>query len=226
MREISFGRKLMLLVLLLAPESTFSQAPTPIGSLTVSGHPGQAPVVQVDGKSYVEVESLARLTNSTIGFQGNQITLTLAAPSPAPVATPPARPPVRTGFSRDFLRAGIEEMTVIREWRIAIVNAVQNNYPISEDWVSGYRRTADSKLQLASAAASTDSDRSGAALLGNEFTNMQKLSDKYLNLHKNMTYISTNSFDNDQLDQQVLECSRGLASLAANSQFEDVPTCH
>ncbi len=225
MRLMSFQKTLLLFGFLLAPLSCYSQAPAQSGSLLIAGHADKAPVVQISGKSYVDIESLARVTNGSISFQGNQITLTLPGSGTA-IAAPTASPPPKPGFSKDFLRAGIEEMAVIREWRIAIVNAVQNNYPVAEEWVSGHRRTADSKLQLVSAAASTDSDRSGLALLSNEFNNMQKLSDKYLAMHKSLTYISPDAFDNDPLDQQVLDCSRGLASLAASSQFEDVAACH
>lgn len=117
-------------------------------------------------------------------------------------------------------------MTVTREWRIAIVNAIQNNFPVTEDWASGYRRTADSKLALASAAVTTDSDRSGLPLLTSQFNNMQSLSDNYLAMRKSLTYTSPDSLENDPLYQQILACSRGLASLAASGQFQDVPACH
>ncbi len=46
------------------------------------------------------------------------------------------------GFSSDFLKAGIEAMSAIREWRAALVHAVQNNYPLSEEWLGNFRRTA------------------------------------------------------------------------------------
>jgi hypothetical protein len=55
---------------------------------------------------------------------------------------------------------------------------------------------------------------------------MKRLSDKYLAVHKSLTYISPDSLDNDQLDLQVLACARGLASVAASGQFEDVAVCH
>lgn len=186
-------------------------------TLSVNGHSGQAPILRIDGRSYVDVEALARLMNGSLGFQANQITLTLPGSIPGQ-----AKP----GFSKEFLKAGIEEMTVIREWRIAIVNAVQTNSPITEEWVSRYRRTADSKLALASAAAASNLDRQAVPLLQSEFSNMQKLSDRFLEMHRNLSYISPGSLDNDPLDQQILACARGLALLAANGEFEDVPSCH
>jgi hypothetical protein len=226
MRETSFRKILPLAALLLAPELGLSQAPPQSGTLTVTGHSGQAPVIQVNGKSYVEIESVARLTNGSLSFQDSQIILTFpgAVANPAPPQTD--QPAKVEGFSKDFLKAIIEEMTVIREWRSAIVNSIRNNYPVTEIWVSGYRRTADSKLALASAAAVTDADRNGLPLLSNEFGNMRTFSDKYLAMHESMAYISPDSLDGDQLDQQILNCAHGLASLAASGQFQDVPTCH
>ena len=73
------------------------------------------------------------------------LTLATSVAIPATVQTDqPAK------LSKGLLQAGIEEMTVIGEWRTAVVNAVQNNNPITEDGLDGYRRNADSKLAVAS----------------------------------------------------------------------------
>lgn len=45
--------------------------------LVIDGHTGQAPVIEANGKSCVEIEALASLTNGSLSFSGNQITLTL-----------------------------------------------------------------------------------------------------------------------------------------------------
>ena len=223
MRHTSFRKILPLAACLLVPRLALSQVPRQSGTLSVNGYPGQVPVIQVNGRSYVEIESLARLTSSSMSFRGKQIILTLSPSAPNP-ASPETNQPM--GFSKEFLRAGIEGLTAIREWRIAIVNAVQGTFPVADDWVAGYRRTADSKLALTSAAIATDSDRSGFALLSNEFSKMQTLSDKYLALRKSLTYIAPDSLDKDLLDQQILSCAHGLSSFAVSGQFEDVPACH
>ena len=225
MHATSFLNRRLLKVILLLPALGFSQTLQSKATLTVKGYPGQIPVIQVNGKSYVEIEALARLTSGSISFQADQTTLMLAAPvdNSAPTA---ADQPAKLALSKDFLRAEIEEMTAIREWRITIVNAVQNNYPVSEDWVTGYGMNADGKLALASAAAGTVPDRNVLPLLSNEYRNMQAMSDKYLAMRRSLTYISPDSLDNDPSDQKILSCARGLASLAASGQFEDVPVCH
>jgi hypothetical protein len=224
MREELLSRTLILVVLLLVPELALTQSLEQSTTLTINGHAGKAPVIQIDGKSFVEVEALARLTNGSISFKANQITLTLPISSSG--TTPQGDPEAKSGVSREFLKAAIEEITVIREWRIAVLNAVQHNVPVTEDWVGGYRRAAESKLALVSAALATDSDGNTLPLISNEFANMQKLSDRYLAMHKSMAYVSSDSLENDPLDQQIVSCARSLASVAADGQFLDIATCH
>jgi hypothetical protein len=222
MRAISFRKRLLGLLLFL-PELSLSQVSAQKTTLTVKGYPGRAPVIQVGGKSYVEIESLARLTNSSVRFQANQITLTLAAPVAIP-AVPQSDQTAK--LSKGLLQAGIEEMTVIGEWRTAVVNAVQNNNPITEDRLEGYRRNADSKVAVASTTVVTDADRNVLLFLRNEFNSMQKMSAQYLATRKSLTYISPDSLDNDSLNQQIQNCAQGLASLTSSGQFQDVATCH
>ena len=204
--------------------TTAKSTAAPSATLTVSGPPGQIPMVQINGRSYIDVEALARLAEGSITYRTGGVVLTLTQPKPADVLAPVVKP--KPGFSQGFLTAEIEEMTVVREWRIALVNAVQNNYPINEDWVSQYRRNADSRLALASAAASTDADRQVYPLLANEFNNMAKQSDRFLEMRKNLQFISTYSLDQDALEQQGLACSRGRAARISSGQFEDVTSCH
>lgn len=218
------ARSLTSVVALLAVTLTLAaQAPQQTGTLVIAGHSGQAPLIQINGKSYVDIESLARLTHGSLSFQSNQITLALPG---SPSTSSPAAKSAPTGFSNGFLKAAIEVMTEIREWRVAIVNAVQTNNPVDEVWVSRFSRATRSKLALASAAIETDADRSAFQLVTNGFNNMQQLSDKYVQRHKNLQFTPTNSFDNDPLDQKVLSCAQGLAALAVNNQFKDVQSCH
>jgi len=178
--------------------------------------------VQIDGKSYVEVETLARLTQGTLSFKANRTTLTL----PAADAEAPAAPHVKAGFSTAFIQAGIEEMSLIREWRIAIVNAVLTNTPVAEDWVAAHHRLAEKNLSLASAAGSTDDDRSAFPLITAEYNNMQKLSDSYLAMRKQAAFISPDTFHNSPLEEQILTCARGFVAMTESHEFQDQAACH
>ena len=195
--------------------------------LFVHGLPGKLAVLQVNGKSYVEVEALARFISGSVAFSGNEIILTLPSSSPSASAeTDSASRPANPAFSKEFMKAGIEEMSVIREWRSALLNAVQNGYPVTDVFVAGYQGQASTSLRLASVAISTDADRMAFQLLSKEFDNMKKLSNKILSARKNMNYIPPDALKDDPLDQRILNCARSLASMAASEQFLDDGSCN
>ena len=99
---------------------------------------------------------------------------------------------------------------------MSLVNAIQNNYPVTDSWVGRLRRSAEAKLQLAIAAATTEPDQKALELLRNEFANMQQMSDQFLAMHAKANYISPDSFDNNALDQKILGCERALAGMAGD----------
>jgi hypothetical protein len=210
-----------LATILILSALTVSLVAQQISSLTIAGQPGSAKVVQVDGRNYVEVEGLARLTNSSISFNSNQIVLTL--PGSTPDASVSAPPPA--GFSKDFVTAGIEAMAQIREWHAALKNAIERGYPLADSWLAPYRNQAQQAVRLTSLAASTSSDKNAFPFLTNEFNNMQKLTAKYLQMATSMTYFSTDSLDNDPLDQKIRTCARSMASMATANQFVDDGSC-
>ena len=192
-------------------------------SVVVAGQSGSAKVIQVSGRNYVAVEDLARLVNGSISFNGSQIVLTLPGASsdgstPAPAAAP-------TGFSKDFVTAGIEAMAQIREWHAALRNAIQRGVPLADDWLSAYRNQAQQTVRLAGVAASTPADKSTVPFLNNEFNTMRALTDNYLQMTKSMTYIDPNSLDNDPLDQKLRACGHSLASMATANQLVDDGSC-
>jgi hypothetical protein len=211
-------------LLLLIPAVAGAQTPQQGGTLTIAGQPDQAALLQINGKSYVDIESLARITHGSIHFNGTQTILAL--PASAGAATTSPQPDKIPQLSGGFLSAEIEALTQIREWRATLVNAIQNNYPVTDSWVGKLRRAADSKLQLAIAAATTEPDRKGLELLRGEFTNMQQMSDQFLAMQTKANYISPDSFDNNALDQKILGCGRALVSMAATKQFQDEASCH
>jgi hypothetical protein len=214
----------MLGLLLAAPAAVRPQTPLQSTTLSIAGQSGDAPVVQANGKSYVDIDSLARITHGSLKFQGSQIILTLpgASSASAASASPPQKIPQ---ISQAFSSAEIEAVTQIREWRAALVNAIENNYPVTDSWVARLRRSAESKVQLAISAVSTDPDRQTAQLLQNELTNMQQMSDQFVAMHTKANYIPPDSFEHNALDDKILGCERALAAMAATKQFQDEISC-
>ena len=190
-------------------------------SLIIAGQPGSAKIIQVSGRNYVAVDDMARLVNGSISFNGNQIVLALPG-SASDGSAPPTAP---TGFSKDFVTAGIEAMAQMREWHAALKNAIQRGVPLSDDWLSAYRNQTQQAVRLAAVAASTPADKSAVPFLNNEFNNMRALTDKYLQMAKSMTYIDPDSLDNDPLDQKIRACGHSLASMATANQFIDDGSC-
>jgi hypothetical protein len=208
--------------------AALAQDTNPNRTLAISGQPGNAPVIQVNGRSYVELEALARLSNGSLSFAGNQIVLSLPGSSSNTPATPIAAPvpAVNPGFSRAFLNAGIEEAATLREWHTAFASAIQNGYPVTSDALMPYRLQATTNLRLVSTAVSADSDRKAYQLLSNEFQNMVKLTDKYLAARANLTYISPDALQNDSLNQRFVACGHSLGAMAASGQFYDDGSCN
>ena len=207
-----------------ATQPTRAQAPQQGGTLVIAGQPDQAALVRMNGKSYVDIESLARITHGSVKYQGSQTILTL--PGSASATAPPAQTSRPPQLSEGFLGADIEALTQIREWRVALVNAIQNNYPVTDSWVGRLRRSADSKLELAIAAATTDPDQKALDLLRNEFTSMQAMSDGFVAMQVKDNYISPDTFENNSQDKKILDCEHALVSMAATKQFQDEISCH
>jgi hypothetical protein len=207
--------------LLIFVAGVLSLAAQQINSLIIAGQPGSAEVIQRDGHNYVDVEGLANLTQSSISFNGNQIVMALpgANTDPPTSVAPPA------GFSKDFVTAGIEAMSQIREWRAALKSAIERNYPLTGGWLSNFRAQAQQALQLAALAVNTASDKSAFPFLTNEFNNMSTLSDKYFQMSAAMTYINPSSLNSDPLNQKITTCAHSLASMATANQFIDDGTC-
>src|SRR5664279_6449972 len=72
-------------------------------TLIVTGQPGRIPIVQINGKSYVDVDALARVTNSSVSIKGNQVILTPpgSAPGTLPADSGTSQPAARLMLAAD-----------------------------------------------------------------------------------------------------------------------------
>jgi hypothetical protein len=230
----------MLLVALLqiAPAIVFSQGSAQKLTLIINGQSTRVPLIQVNGHPYVGLEALAVAINGSLSSSGDMFALSLSvgstnsalsATTSASAASAPAAQtqaaPSNQGFSKQFLNAGIEQMSTLREWHAALDSAIQNGIPLSAGLLAPYRAQAATNLRLAEVAAVTPSDHSASQLLNKAFQNMTKLPDKYVNMRVNMTYISPDALQNDGLNQRLIACGRSLRSMAANGQFVDDGSC-
>lgn len=213
---------MILALTIILPAIVMSQGQ--IKSLVLSGHPDSVPVRQLNGKNYVEIEALARTANGSLSFNGDQIVLTLPPPGESGAASGEAAAS-KTGFSREFLRAGIESLSTIREWHTALATAIENQFPLEQSWLTQYQAVASTNLRLAQVAATTDADRNAAQLIANVFEKMRQLNDKYVAQRASLSYISPDALKNDPMDQNSVACGRFLGAMMASGQFADDGTC-
>ena len=194
-------------------------------SLLIDGPQGQARLIHVQGKNYVEVDELARITGGSLRFVGNQIILSLPGSSDTSAHAEQSAPQPAPGLSKPFLTAGIETMREILEWHAALKNGIERGYPLSDTWFGNYRRQIQSSLKQTESVASTDMDHKALPLLVNEFNTMGALTDRYLKITVSRDYLAPDSLNSDPLDQKLLTCWQSLASMASSNQFVDDGSC-
>ena len=203
-----------------------AQSQTSTQSLVVSGG-GSVPIVQLNGRNYVDVEAFARAAKGSLSFNGSQVILTLSAagnatalPEPATSSSAPDN-----GFSPSFLRAGIEGMSALREWHSALASAIENGYPVTQAGLSRYEGEAAADVRLAQVAVKTNADRQGAQLIDNAHRKMKELSEKYVAMRVKMNYVATDALQHDPLNQSLVACGKALAAMAASGQYSDEASC-
>ncbi len=196
-----------------------------MSSLLIDGRQGEARVIRVEGKNYVEVDELARITGGSLRFEGNQIILTLPRSGDTSSQGPQSASTPSVGFSREFLNAGIGVMREILEWNAVLETAIERSYPLSDEMFGIHRRQVQASLKFAEAAASTDMDQKAFPLLVNEFNTMTALTDNYLKIGAHRGADALETFKKDPLQQKLLTCLRSLESMASSNQFVDDGSC-
>jgi hypothetical protein len=226
-------------LLLIAPTVVLSQGQKQHRTLIINGQSTDVPLTQINGHPYVGLEALAVALNGSISSSGSKFALSVttspadgaaaqATPAAAPFTPAPASTPTAAsnpGFSRDFLRAGIEAMSSVREWHTALEAAIQNGF-LSSGALEPYRANATTNLRFAMVAAATPSDKSGYELLNDAYQLMADLSDKYVKKRANLTYIAPDALKDDPLNQRLVACGHSLGAMAASGQFSDDGSCH
>lgn len=194
--------------------------------LVVNGNRGQAEVVQLGTKQYIDVNALVQITQGTLSFQGEQIILTLPAPAAGDQRSGSQDP---NALSREFMKAGLEEITLLREWASPVANAIENSFPITEQWVHGFRAKAADGLGMASVAATTPADKSAFELLGQEFKLVDAWSKKLLEAHESMNTAkyatSPGALKNESESQKIMACAHSLESMLVGGTFIDDGSC-
>jgi hypothetical protein len=200
-------------------------------SLSVEGYPGEATVVRVQGRMFVDVQDLARITDGSLSFEKNSIILTLHHPDAVKYA---GENNLKSGFSRDFRRAAIEAMASIREWGGTLMVIVQTGYPVERaiagNTIEAHQSRAGEAVAMAATVASTDDDNRGLELLKNEFNHVQDWSDRFIKARSSLNAanltMSESPLTRDDEAQKTIRCGQFLAQLFAGNTFQDDSSCH
>jgi len=201
-------------------------------TLVVNGQSGDATIIQINGRSYIDLETLARIANGSLTFQGTQIVLTI--PSSSAEATPTTaadRQAADSGLSTDFMRAAIQDLATIKEWYSTLAYAIQRGVPGDGSRLFIFRDKAAQGLKLARASALNDTDKSALQLLTAHFNDVQKWTDMLVESRKSLgtaNYsLSANALNDDALYQRINRCSQFLGTMLPGGKFEDDgSSCH
>ena len=224
-------RAVAVLMPLLLTAGMAAQTQRPRPTLVVQGCTVETPVIQMQGRTLVDVQELARITNGSLSFERDQIILTMPRCDASKTAGDDAGKP---RFSGTFTKAGIEAMASIREWGGMLMITVQNGYPVGNTMagnaIMAYQGRAADGIALASSAASTDSDNRGLELLRNEFNNVQAWADTFIKARNSLSAAnvttSETAIKNDPDIQKLVHCGEFLAQMFADATFRDDATCH
>ncbi len=200
--------------------------------LIVNGRTVGAVLVVLDGHSYVDVETLAKLTNGAISIEPSRIALTIPGSESGGAAstTVTAAPPQSSQeLSKDFAKAAIAEVAEMREWRGAVSTMIVYGLAVSGRWADDYHQQVQDGLSQAGAAASTDGDRNALQLLTNESGALASwaagVSADRQRLNTSRA-VDPNTLQNDPALAKISSCSRFLNAMLVTGSFADDASCH
>jgi hypothetical protein len=189
-------------------------------------------VVQMGGRSYVDLETIAQFTNGTVTLEPSRIVLNFPGPGSA-AATPPSPAPLPplppAGLSRDFARLAIAELAEMREWRGAVGTILSYGVPIVGSWPQDYHDRTQNDLNQVAVAAITAEDHDALQLLQNEFGNLEQWAGDVVSTRNALNATRTVNPDflqNDATLSKITKCAQFLSSMLVSREFSDDPSCH
>jgi hypothetical protein len=198
-------------------------------TLSINGHSGETIIYQIDGKSYVDLESLIRIGNGSMSFKGDQIILSFPSADNASSGHESGTASSST-LSADFMRNAVQTVGVLKDWTNTLTYAVQRGVPGDGSRLMVFHDRAGEALRLTRVAASSDADQNALQLLTNHFNTVSAWSDKLASERRNMDTgkysISPDALKNDDTYKKISACSRFLSAMLPGGTFHDDYSCH
>jgi hypothetical protein len=234
----------------------FAQStPTKNKILVVNGKNAGPVVRQIDGRSYVDIETLAQVTNGAVTIERHRIVVTIpasgsgstasAAPASAapansapPNAAPddagaddagaaPAQPP--QGLTRDFASAAIAALAEMREMRGAVRAMITYGLAVSDTWAQEDQGRVMTAIRQAEVAATSEDDLHALQLLENEADKLVSWEDSVFASRRALngaTTVDPNALQNDPALAKIRSCGQFLNAMLVSGVFADNPSCH
>src|SRR5260370_6620 len=194
----------------------FAQGPSG-KKLLVNGENTGATVLQSEGRFYVDIETLARITSGTVTVEPTQIVLTI------PGANSDASSPETTDvLSKAFVGAAIVALADMKEWKGALRTMITYGLAVDDSWAQTNREQAETSLTQAAAEASTDGDRSALQLLSNQFAHLAKWqSDVFADRRvlNGAETVDPNALQDDPALTKISSCGRFLNNMLLGRPF-------
>jgi hypothetical protein len=209
---------------------------TPDKILVVNGKTIGPAVRELDGHSYVDIDTLAQAMSGNVTVEPNRVLLAFPAQvvtAPAAAPNPPApsqqSPQAARGLSRGFAAAAIGNLAEMREWRGATTAMITYGMAVSAALAQSYRDQVQEGLAQASVAATTDEDRSALSLLQNESAQLTNWANGILAARQQLNGKATvdpNALQNDSALAKIQTCGQFLNSMIVSGAFADDASCH
>ena len=217
-------KRIALLGIALALGGALLAQRAPDKKLILNGKATTAAILQMDGHSYVDVETLAQITNGSVRIEAAQVVLTIPN-SNFDANTAQVSP----GLSREFASAAIATLTEMKEWKGGLAAMVTFGLAVDDSWAQIYRERVQASLQQATVAASTNSDHSALQLLNSQYANLaawEGVVIKERQDHNGERTVKENSLRDDPVLIKFANCGRFLSSMLGSGVFSDNPNCH
>jgi hypothetical protein len=211
-----------------AAQSSQSQSKYEERTVEINGHTGKAMVFVIDGKSYIAIESLARIANGSLTFRGGNIVLHLPA---ADAASAHHEQHPLPGMTNDFMRASLQALATLKEWTHALAHDITTNPPANPGGttMAGFRKRAADQLRVATVDAKNESDEDALRLLRNHFNQVDNWNQKLIGEQRRMDMAKysmfPNALDRDPSYQGIMRCAGFLATMLPSGQFEENIAC-
>jgi hypothetical protein len=216
-------QRVVLLGFVLSIGGILSAQRMPNKKLIVNGKTTGAVVLQVDGHSYIDIESLAQIINGSITFEPNQIVLTIPNSN-----SDAASPQTTYGLSKNFASAAIATLAEMKEWKGVLGTMVTYGLAVDGSWAQTYHDRVETSLTQATEAASTNADHNALQLLSTQFANLAKWESELVAERKALNGARTvdpNALQNDPVLAKFSNCGKFLSTMLVSGTFVDNSSC-